>query len=94
MAGNFSVKIHGETREFESNLKNINSSLKMLRGEAQGLDKSLKIDSNNVGEADKLYKNLTQQLKLTQMAAEKTKATLSNIDPSVDMSGFVAASNR
>ena len=94
MAGNFSVKIHGETREFESNLKNINSSLKMLRGEARGLDKSLKIDPNNVGEADKLYKNLTQQLKLTQMAAEKTKATLSNIDPSVDMSGFVAASNR
>lgn len=94
MANTFKIKVAGETREFEQSLGNLNSGLKMLKSEARSLNKSLKVDPKNTAAASKLYSNLTQQLELTQKKAEEVKKNLANIDPNVDLKGFVSAQNR
>lgn len=94
MANTFKIKVAGETHEFEQSLGNLNSGLKMLKSEARSLNKSLKVDPKNTAAASKLYGNLTQQLELTQKKAEEVKKNLANIDPKVDLKGFVSAQNR
>lgn len=94
MANTFKIKVAGETREFEQSLGNLNSGLKMLKSEARSLNKSLKVDPQNTATASKLYGNLTQQLELTRKKAEEVKKNLANIDPKVDLKGFVSAQNR
>ena len=94
MANTFKIKVAGETREFEQSLGNLNSGLKMLKSEARSLNKSLKVDPKNTAAASKLYGNLTQQLELTQKKAEEVKKNLANIDPNVDLKGFVSAQNQ
>lgn len=94
MANTFKIKVAGETREFEQSLGNLNSGLKMLKSEARSLNKSLKVDPKNTAVASKLYSNLTQQLELTQKKAEEVKKNLANIDPKVDLKGFVSAQNQ
>lgn len=94
MANTFKIKVAGETREFEQSLGNLNSGLKMLKSEARSLNKSLKVDPGNAAAASKLYSNLTQQLELTQKKAEEVKKNLANIDPNVDLKGFVSAQNQ
>lgn len=94
MANTFKIKVAGETREFEQSLGNLNSGLKMLKSEARSLNKSLKVDPKNTAAASKLYDNLTQQLELTQKKAEEVKKNLANIDPKVDLKGFVSAQNQ
>lgn len=94
MANTFKIKVAGETREFEQSLGNLNSGLKMLKSEARSLNKSLKVDPKDTAAASKLYGNLTQQLELTQKKAEEVKKNLANIDPKVDLKGFVSAQNQ
>ena len=94
MANTFKIKVAGETREFEQSLGNLNSGLKMLKSEARSLNKSLKVDPKNTAAASKLYSNLTQQLELTQKKAEEVKKNLANIDPNVNLKGFVSAQNQ
>lgn len=94
MANTFKIKVAGETKEFEQSLGNLNSGMKMLKSEARSLNKSLKVDPKNTETASKLYNNLTQQLELTQKKAEEVKKTLANIDPNVDLKGFVSAQNQ
>ena len=94
MANTFKIKVAGETREFEQSLGNLNSGLKMLKSEARSLNKSLKVDPKNTAAASKLYGNLTQQLELTQKKAEEVKKNLANIDPNVNLKGFVSAQNQ
>lgn len=94
MANTFKIKVAGETREFEQSLGNLNSGLKMLKSEARSLNKSLKVDPKNTATASKLYSNLTQQLELTKKKAEEVKKNLANIDPNVDLKGFVSAQNQ
>mgnify|MGYP005794627575 CR=1 FL=1 len=94
MANTFKIKVAGETHEFEQSLGNLNSGLKMLKSEARSLNKSLKVDPQNTDTASKLYDNLTQQLELTHKKAEEVKKSLANIDPKVDLKGFVSAQNQ
>ena len=94
MANTFKIKVAGETHEFEQSLGNLNSGLKMLKSEARSLNKSLKVDPQNTDAARKLYDNLTQQLELTHKKAEEVKKSLANIDPKVDLKGFVSAQNQ
>lgn len=94
MANTFKIKVAGETREFEQSLGNLNSGLKMLKSEARSLNRSLKVDPQNTAAASKLYSNLTQQLELTRKKAEEVKKNLANIDPKVDLKGFVSAQNQ
>ena len=94
MANTFKIKVAGETHEFEQSLGNLNSGLKMLKSEARSLNKSLKVDPKNTAAASKLYGNLTQQLELTKKKAEEVKKNLANIDPNVDLKGFVSAQNQ
>lgn len=94
MANTFKIKVAGETHEFEQSLGNLNSGLKMLKSEARSLNKSLKVDPKNTAAANKLYGNLTQQLELTKKKAEEVKKNLANIDPKVDLKGFVSAQNQ
>lgn len=94
MANTFKIKVAGETHEFEQSLGSLNSGLKMLKSEARSLNKSLKIDPQNTKTASKLYDNLTQQLELTKKKAEEVKKNLANIDPNVDLKGFVSAQNQ
>lgn len=94
MANTFKIKVAGETKEFEQSLGNLNSGLKMLKSEARSLNKSLKVDPKNTAAASKLYDNLTQQLELTHKKAEEVKKNLANIDPNVDLKGFVSAQNQ
>lgn len=94
MANTFKIKVAGETREFEQSLGNLNSGLKMLKSEARSLNRSLKVDPKNTSAASKLYGNLVQQLELTQKKAEEVKKNLANIDPNVDLKGFVSAQNQ
>ena len=94
MANTFKIKVAGETHEFEQSLGNLNSGLKMLKSEARSLNKSLKVDPQNTDTARKLYDNLTQQLELTHKKAEEVKKSLANIDPKVDLKGFVSAQNQ
>lgn len=94
MANTFKIKVAGETREFEQSLGNLNSGLKMLKSEARSLNRSLKVDPQNTAAASKLYGNLTQQLELTRKKAEEVKKNLANIDPNVNLKGFVAAQNQ
>ena len=94
MANTFKIKVAGETQEFEQSLGNLNSGLKMLKSEARSLNKSLKVDPQNTAAASKLYGNLTQQLELTRKKAEEVKKNLANIDPNVNLKGFVSAQNQ
>ena len=94
MADTFKVKIAGQTQEFESSLKNINNAMKLLKSEGRSLEKSLKVDPTNAQAAEKLYSNLEQQLSLTKKQANETRTSLNNIDPKVDLNGFVKATNR
>ena len=94
MANTFKIKVAGETREFEQSLGNLNSGLKMLKSEARSLNRSLKVDPKDTAAASKLYSNLTQQLELTQKKAEEVKKNLANIDPNVNLKGFVSAQNQ
>ena len=94
MANTFTVKVAGETKEFETSLRNLNQGMKLLKSEARTLDKSLKVDPSNTKDAAKLFDNLTQQLELTKKRAEEVKANLANIDPKVDLKAFVSASNQ
>ena len=66
----------------------------MLKSEARSLNRSLKVDPQNAAAANKLYGNLTQQLELTRKKAEEVKKNLANIDPKVDLKGFVSAQNQ
>lgn len=94
MANTFKIKVAGETQEFEQSLGNLNSGLKMLKSEARSLNRSLKVDPKNTANASKLYENVTQQLELTRKKAEEVKKNLANIDPNVNLKGFVAAQNQ
>ena len=94
MANTFKIKVAGETHEFEQSLGNLNSGLKMLKSEARSLNKSLKVDPQNTKTASQLYDNLTQQLELTHKKAEEVKKSLAEIDPKVDLKGFVSAQNQ
>ena len=94
MANTFKIKVAGETQEFEQSLGNLNSGLKMLKSEARSLNRSLKVDPQNTAAASKLYGNLTQQLELTRKKAEEVKKNLANIDPNVNLKGFVSAQNQ
>lgn len=94
VADTFKVKIAGETQEFESSLKNINNAMQLLKSEGRSLEKSLKVDPTNAQAAEKLYSNLEQQLALTKKQANETRASLDNIDPKVNLKGFVGAANR
>lgn len=94
MANTFSVKINGETAEFESSLKNMNKAMKLLKSEGVSLNKALKVDPKNSDIARKMYSNLNEQLKLTQKQALETKKSLNGIDPKVDLGNFVKLSNK
>lgn len=94
MADTFKIKIAGQTKEFESSLKNLNKAMQMLKSEGRSLDKALKVDPSNAEAAIKLYANLSQRLSLTRKQAEETKNALSNIDPKVDLAGYVRAHNK
>lgn len=94
MADTFKIKIAGQTREFESSLSNLNKAMQLLKSEGRSLDKSLKIDPSNAEAAAKLYANLSQRLALTRKQAAETENALSNIDPKVDLAGYVKASNK
>lgn len=94
MADTFKIKIAGQTKEFESSLSNLNTAMKMLKSEGRSLDKALKVDPKNAEAAAKLYANLSQRLEITRRQAEETKSALSNIDPKVNLAGYVKAHNK
>ena len=94
MADTFKIKIAGETQQFENSMANLNSAMKNLKSEGKSLNKSLKIDPSNANNAKSLYTNLQQQLSVTQEKAKKTKAALEKMDPKVNMSSFVSATNQ
>lgn len=94
MADTFKIKIAGQTKEFESSLANLNTAMKMLKSEGRSLDKALKVDPKNADVAAKLYANLSQRLEVTRRQAEETKNALSNIDPKVNLSGYVRVHNK
>ena len=94
MADTFKIKIAGQTKEFESSLANLNNAMKLLKSEGRSLDKALKVDPKNAEAAAKLYANLSQRLSLTRRQAEETKSALSNIDPKVNLTGYVRAHNK
>lgn len=94
MADTFKIKIAGETQQFENSMANLNSAMKNLKSEGKSLNNSLKIDPSNANNAKSLYTNLQQQLSVTQEKAKKTKAALEKMDPKVNMSSFVRATNQ
>lgn len=94
MADTFKIKIAGETQQFENSMANLNSAMKNLKSEGKSLNNSLKIDPSNANNAKSLYTNLQQQLSVTQEKAKKTKAALEKMDPKVNMSSFVSATNQ
>ena len=94
MADTFKIKIAGQTKEFESSLANLNKAMGLLKSEGRSLDKALKVDPKNAEAAARLYVNLSQRLELTRRQAEETKRALSNIDPKVNLAGYVKAHNK
>lgn len=94
MADTFKIKIAGQTKEFESSLANLNKAMRLLKSEGRSLDKALKVDPKNAETAVKLYANLSQRLALTRKQAEETRNALSNIDPKVNLAGYVKAHNK
>lgn len=94
MADTFKIKIAGQTKEFESSLANLNKAMGLLKSEGRSLDKALKVDPSNVDAAAKLYANLSQRLEVARKQADETKKALSNIDPKVDLAGYVKAHNK
>lgn len=76
----FKVEIYGDTAKFENSLKGVNSAMSSLKGEARILKKALDLDPTNKTKMQAYYKNLQEQMRVSEDRAKKLKEEINSLD--------------
>lgn len=76
----FKVEIYGDTAKFENSLKGVNSAMSSLKNEARILKKALDLDPTNKTKMQAYYKNLQEQMRVSEDRAKKLKEEINGLD--------------